>query len=298
MTVYQRIRNAIEESLKQGKRNFIIYPFGENGILTKQILNNAFGIAEEYLVDNVLAEYNPSIRKLDYFKNRNCDDKTVLFTCENPDSYNFLCCQLKRYFKENNIVNIFGEEGGEENVVTKCGKYSYGPLCNHYLVEEVGAFCSFATGSDVVENHPIHLLSTHCFLYADKRANSALNLEYEDWKWAPWYFEGVKPHGIAEKLRRITIGNDVWLGKNVTVTNGSNIGNGVIAAAGAVITKNVPDYAVVAGVPARIIRYRYTAEQISRLNQIAWWNWTDELIRERYEDFYLDIDDFLRKYSL
>ena len=62
------------------------------------------------------------------------------------------------------------------------------------------------------------------------------------------------------------------------------------------ITKDVPDYAVVAGVPARIIRYRYTPKQINELNQIAWWNWTDDEIRDRYDDFYLPVDEFIEKY--
>lgn len=79
------------------------------------------------------------------------------------------------------------------------------------------------------------------------------------------------------------------------MTNSANIGNGVIAAAGSVITKDVPDYAIVAGVPARIIRYRYQSEQIDALNAIAWWNWTDDQIRERFDDFYLPIEEFIPK---
>lgn len=108
---------------------------------------------------------------------------------------------------------------------------------------------------------------------------------------------GVNPRGNLYKTKKIKIGNDVWLGQNVLITNGSNIGNGVIAGAGAIITKDVPDYAVVVGVPARIIRYRYTPEQIKELNKIAWWDWTDEEIRDRFEDFYLPIEDFLKKYK-
>lgn len=107
----------------------------------------------------------------------------------------------------------------------------------------------------------------------------------------------MSPKGSAEKVRRIKIGNDVWLGKNVIITNGANIGNGVIAGAGSIITKDVPDYAVVVGAPARIIRYRYTAEQIESLNKIQWWNWSDEEIRERFNDFYLPIDEFIKKYD-
>lgn len=80
------------------------------------------------------------------------------------------------------------------------------------------------------------------------------------------------------------------------ITNGANIGNGVIAGANAVITKDVPDYAVV-GCPARIIRYRYEKHQIEALNRITWWDWRDDEIRDRYDDFFLPIEDFIEKYD-
>lgn len=60
----------------------------------------------------------------------------------------------------------------------------------------------------------------------------------------------------------------------------------------------MPDYAIVAGVPARIIKYRYNPEQIAALNRIAWWDWSDDDIRERYDDFYLSIDEFIKKYDI
>ncbi len=110
---------------------------------------------------------------------------------------------------------------------------------------------------------------------------------------------GNKP--FKEKLtlnRRITIGNDVWLGRNVIITNGANIGNGVIAGAGSIITKDIPDYAVVVGAPARIVKFRFSKEQIEEMNKICWWDWPDELIRERYYDFYLDADSFIKKYRV
>lgn len=187
--------------------------------------------------------------------------------------------------------------GKSEKYETKCGKSSYGPLCNHWLVESVGAFCSFATGADVVENHAIGYISTHPFLYYGGSADMIHEKAWDDLKGERGYFEGVKPKGDNYKLEKVKIGNDVWLGRNVLITNSSNIGNGVIAAAGAVITKSVPDYAVVAGVPARIIRYRYTKEEIAALNRIAWWDWPDDKIRENYDDFYLDITEFISKHD-
>ena len=110
------------------------------------------------------------------------------------------------------ILSIFLMGGGESKIeFTRCGKYSYGPLCNHWLV-----FCSFAVGSDVVENHPVRYLSTHPFIYADSDINSALLDKYEEMKKARWYVPGIKPQGIVETLKRVEIGNDVWLGRNIS----------------------------------------------------------------------------------
>jgi acetyltransferase-like isoleucine patch superfamily enzyme len=135
-------------------------------------------------------------------------------------------------------------------------------------------------------------------IFHDKEINSVLPDFYINRIGCKWYFEGIRPKGIVRNLKRIHIGNDVWLGKNVLITNAANIGNGVIAGAGAVITKSVPDYAVIVGVPARIIKYRYAPKQIDALNRIAWWEWSDDEIRERFEDFYLPIEEFIAKYQI
>lgn len=74
------------------------------------------------------------------------------------------------------------------------------------------------------------------------------------------------------------IGNDVWIGNNVTIIGGVTIGDGAIVAAGAVVTKDVPEYAIVAGVPARIIKYRFTDAEINFLKKLKWWNKSDEWI--------------------
>lgn len=269
----------------------MIYPFGEYGLLTKKVLNESFGIYERYIIDNKLSKYNPNIKSLEYFYHKDNSRYTVLLTNANPDVYDEVRQMAANVFSDQNILDIFPKENKH---ITKCGKYSYGPLCKHELVESVGAFCSFADGTDVVKNHAMQYISTHPFLYHDESCNQVYQEKYDDCQDSPWYFSGVQPQGKVPKLKRIKIGNDVWLGKNVIITNGSDIGNGVIAAAGAVITKDVPDYAVVAGIPARIIKYRFKPYQIYALNQIEWWNWTDEKIRKCYTDFFEDIDVFIR----
>lgn len=83
-----------------------------------------------------------------------------------------------------------------------------------------------------------------------------------------------------EEIKVTHIGNDVWVGANAIVLDGVSIGNGVIVAAGAVVTNSVPDYAIVGGIPARVLRMRFCEEDIERLNELQWWNLSiSELIR-------------------
>lgn len=313
MDYYSQIRKCIERLLKEGCNEFILYPFGERGFLTKQILNECYGIQEKLIIDNGLSQYNKNIKNVGFLKHVIWGGKMrLLITSDNLGIYEEIRAAVRQYVDEAHIVDMFQEAKAEfkksrsikaEPVVhTIRGKYSYGPLCNHELVERVGAFCSFAPGTDVVRNHPVDLISTHLFLYWGGENDIYDRGKYESYKRVEnigkydWYFPDIEPRGSVHKGRKAVIGNDVWLGKNVIITNGAKIGNGVIAGAGAVITKNVPDYAIVAGVPARIIRYRYSKEQIEKLNKIAWWDWPDEKIRDCYDDFFEDVSIFVNRH--
>ncbi len=291
-TLNLQIRQCIELGLIRGGKRFIIYPFGDVGMQVKEILTMLYAIEPEYIIDNKYSKYNSNIKPTSFLDSIDCKDYMVILASTNTDIY----CELKKeLLKRFESVQILELESMRN--ITICGKHSFGPLCDHWLVQSVGAFCSFADGSDVVNNHPVELISTHPFLYYSENEG----IIYDDYKNRPgFYVPGIKPKGLRYKTAgnrlRIIIGNDVWFGRNVIVTNGSNIGNGVIAGAGTIITKDVPDYAVVVGNPARIIRYRYTPEQIEALNEIRWWDWMDEVIQERYDDFYIPVDEFIRKY--
>lgn len=310
MDYYIHVKKVIEEQVLEGNKEFIIFPYGEQGYLTKKILNESYGIQEKYIIDNHLSKFNPEIKNTSFLSTINSERYKVLITSDNKDIYDEIRKEITTYISEENVVDLFPKikiEDKRKPIRTKVGKYSYGPLCDHWLVESVGAFSCFAMGTEVVSNHTVSYISTHPFLYngVDKenkciKGEAWWSISEEDERKiidAPEYFLGVNPKGKRTKFKRITIGNDVWLGRNVIITNSANIGNGVIAGAGAIITKDVPDYAVVLGVPARIVRYRYTKEQIEKLNKIAWWDWPDEVIRKRYDDFYIGIDDFIKKYE-
>jgi acetyltransferase-like isoleucine patch superfamily enzyme len=82
----------------------------------------------------------------------------------------------------------------------------------------------------------------------------------------------VNKNSDFQEYKPIEIGNDVWIGARVTVVDGVKIGTGSIIASGAVVTKDVPSYAIVAGVPAKVIRYRLPENDIVFLQQSEWWN--------------------------
>ena len=96
----------------------------------------------------------------------------------------------------------------------------------------------------------------------------------------------------------IIVGNDVWIGFRSIILSGVTIGDGAVIYAGSVVTKDIPPYAIVAGVPAKIIRYRFDAKTIERLARVAWWDWPDEVIKSRLDDFLISGEEFSKKYYL
>lgn len=96
-----------------------------------------------------------------------------------------------------------------------------------------------------------------------------------------------------EEFDNIAIGNDVWIGANVIVIDGIRIGDGAIVAAGSVVTKDVPPYAIVGGVPAKVIRFRFEQYQIEKLLEIKWWDMNIDYLKNDFKKFH-NIDDFLK----
>ena len=95
---------------------------------------------------------------------------------------------------------------------------------------------------------------------------------------------------------QILIGNDVWIGSNVVVLPGVRIGNGAVVGAGTAVTQDVPPYAIVVGNRMEIIKYRFTTEQIEKLQAIKYWNWPKPKIHENLDAFSGDIDTFIERF--
>lgn len=139
----------------------------------------------------------------------------------------------------------------------------------HYPINDdklqIGKFCSIACGAKFLfnsANHTLSSLSTYPF-----------PLFFEEW--------GLEKKDVTnawDNKGDIVIGNDVWIGYEAVVLAGVTIGDGAIIGTRAVVTKDVPPYMIVGGVPAKPIKRRFPEEAISTLLEIQWWNWSEERI--------------------
>jgi hypothetical protein len=103
---------------------------------------------------------------------------------------------------------------------------------------------------------------------------------------SPLFFSTAKQCGTTfadsncfKEFGNVAIGNDVWIGARVTIKDNIRVGNGAVVAAGAVVVKDVPPYAIVGGVPARIIRFRFEDNIIQQLQKLQWWDWSESRLR-------------------
>lgn len=113
-------------------------------------------------------------------------------------------------------------------------------------------------------------------------------------------FFGNNPEYPAEKRPKgkTKIGNDVWTGFRSTILSGVTVGDGAVIGAGAVVSRDVPPYAIVVGNPAHVVRYRFPQDQIQKLLDIKWWNWSDEKILQEQRSIMGPIDEFISKHHV
>lgn len=192
----------------------------------------------------------------------------------------------RRKFSKNSKISffslwkdtIFDETSQVEYLVklnkVKIGRYSRVDAFSSVINTTIGNFCEISPGCRVnFGRHPINYLTPHSMFYGGGGWNVR-----PDWaKPLPDSYNQMPP---------ISIGNDVWIGVDCKIMSGVTIGDGAIIGTGSLVTKDVPPYAVVGGVPARIIKYRFPKDVIDLLLEIKWWNWDDETISENLDFFH------------
>ena len=148
------------------------------------------------------------------------------------------------------------------------GEHSYINSGSNIISGKIGKYCSIGYGVDIgMFEHPIDMVSTSTEIYK----------------------ENIKWNELPEPP---IIKNDVWIGSKATILQGVTIENGAIIAAGAVVTKNVPAYAIVGGVPAKIIKYRFDEEMRKKIEETEWWNKEEQWI-EKNKSLFEDPEKFL-----
>lgn len=155
--------------------------------------------------------------------------------------------------------------------IASVGKYSYG--FQHSKIYSwgegakvyIGSFCSIAPNLSLIlgGNHRVDWTTTYPFGHINQKV-----------------FNSFNGKGHPKSNGHIVIGNDVWIGLNATIMSGVKIGDGAVIACNSHVVKDVPPYAIVGGNPAKIIKYRFSPEQISKLLEISWWNWPDNKINK------------------
>lgn len=146
-------------------------------------------------------------------------------------------------------------------LLSTLGKHTYVQKRTTIVNAEIGKFCSIASNVSIGPGiHKIDGVSTHPAFFS---YNTPLIKTFAD-------------KDVFESSKKTLVGHDVWIGENVIVIDGVIIGSGAVIAAGAVVTKDVAPYAIVGGVPAKLIRYRFSSDRINELLESKWWDYSEE----------------------
>lgn len=152
---------------------------------------------------------------------------------------------------------------GSNCIQMRLGRYSYLGKNNSVAYATIGAFCSIASYCAIGGgSHPLDGVSTSPVFYSGGPGWSA-----------------HAPQKAANEHREVNIGNDVWIGEAVFICEGVNIGTGAVIGAHSVVTRDVPPYAIVAGAPAKLLRYRFDTQTIEGLLNSQWWEWPVERLK-------------------
>lgn len=154
----------------------------------------------------------------------------------------------------------------------------------------IGKYCSIASGMKIISGtHPSStFVSTHPAFYSLLKQAGFTYVTNQ-------MFDEIK-YSDEETRRYATIGNDVWIGADVKILGGVTVGNGAIIGANSLVTTNIEPYAVVGGTPAKVIRYRFTKEQIEFLTNFQWWNKSEKWLRDN-SDYFKDIELLFDRYN-
>ncbi len=212
----------------------------------------------------------------------------------------FIFCFLKRrQLKVGRHINIDSQSTfeGRNSIAGNCsflrsqlGYASYVANGSYIRHTKIGRYSCIGKNVRIIDvTHPARkFVSTHPLFFAKKTVVGPSYVKKQKFEEFIWNKNNPQ--------FSVLIGNDVWIGDGAMILGGNTIGNGAIVAAGAVVTKDVNPYEIVAGVPAKVIGHRFTEEQIDFLEKTQWWNHDEEWMMEN-ADMFEDITTFCNMFS-
>jgi phosphonate metabolism protein (transferase hexapeptide repeat family) len=174
---------------------------------------------------------------------------------------------------------------GSHILESTIGDYSYTARFADVAYSRLGKFANVAAFTRINPGeHPHHRASLHHFMYRSSYY---------------WPEEADEAHVFDwRRSRSVIIGNDTWVGHGAVIMKGVTVGDGAVVASNAVVTKDVPPYAIVGGLPAKFIKWRHPPAVAERLQALAWWDWGHEELRQALPDFRaLSAEAFLERYE-
>ena len=182
----------------------------------------------------------------------------------------YLYCKILKKLKGRALNNV--KKGREVKIYSGChiidsviGDFTYCSYDTKINNANIGKFCSIAGRVTIgAAEHPLDWISTSPVFENVK--NSGTNIKFATEK--------------IPAVKATTIGHDVWIGEGAMIKQGITIGNGAVIGAMAMVTKDVPPYAIVAGIPAKVIRFRFDENTINTLQESEWWNYDDDKLKE------------------
>lgn len=211
---------------------------------------------------------------------------------------------FEKNFTYNDYRYIYdNEDYNKEDIVYKgcrIGRYTYGyeKLLSYYpIAESIGRYCSINMTARIWNNHSLDCVTTHPMLdyrmfypFHKQKQRSDFCMKY-----GKYHDNAPYENSYLRKNPPVVVGNDVWIGANAILLPGVTVGDGAVIAAGAVVADDVEPYAIVGGVPAKIIKKRFDEDTIVKFMKIKWWDWPIEKIEQNIELFYQP-EMFIEKY--